>query len=162
MMKRPIYKSATPFGALALVLLAFGFYYLVGGEEAHEIVNAVMCATSFGVSIAYAGDICRSIAKHPWEWEAEDAMMVGVFTLGISLFVVFVGLWGYRLTDDMWYRTNSIFFVGRFFAVLGFSMIMTAAHSVNGGLPREAFTRVGMILAAAVCFALLMISLGYS
>jgi hypothetical protein len=162
MMKRPIYKSTTPLGALALGLFGYVFYYLAGGDEAHEIVNAIMCATSFGVSVAYLGDICRSLAKHPWEWEAEDAMMVGVFTLGLSLCVVFAGLWMYRLTDDIWYRTNVSFFIGRFFAVCGFAMVMTATRSVNGKLPKEAFARVGLVLAGAVCFALVMISLGYS
>ncbi len=162
MMKRPIYRSATPLLLFGLGLFAYVFYYLIGGEESHEIVNAIMCATSFGVAVAYLGDICRTLAKHPWEWEAEDAMMAGVFTLGVSLCVVFAGLWMFRLTSDEWYRTNVGFFVGRFFAVVGFSMVMTATRSVNGKLPKEAFARVGLVLAGAVCFALVMISLGYS
>lgn len=163
MVSRSCFKSATLPLMVAIGLLACGFYYLIGGEQAHEIVNAIVCATSLGVAVSFTSDLCRALAKHPWEWQSDDAMMVGIFTLGVSLCVVFVGLWGYRLSDnDIWWKTNPIFFTARVFAVLGFALMMTAARSVKGDLPREAYLKVGWIIAGAIAFALLMISLGYS
>ena len=157
------FKSVTLPCFVLVAALAVGFYYAVGGEQAHEIVNAIACATSFGVAASFTSDICHSLAKQPWEWQSEDAMIVGIFTLGLSLCVVFIGLWGYRLSDnDIWWKTNPIFFTARVFAVLGFALMMTAAHSVKGGLPREAFVRVGWVIAGSTCFALLMITLGYT
>ena len=156
-------KSATLPSIVLVGALAVGFYYLIGGEQAHEIVNAIMCAVAFGVSVSFTSDLCRAFEKHPWEWQADDAMMMGIFLLGMSLFVVFIGLWGYRLSDnDLWWKTNPIFFTARVFAVIGFSLMMTAAHSVKGGLPRKAFIKLGWIVAGAIAFALLMISAGYS
>lgn len=160
---RPIYKSTTPWIGLCITLTSLGFYHLLGGEQAHEVINAIMCAVSFGVAIGFAATVCKSVRRHPWEYEAEDAMILGVFTLGLSLCVVFVGLWGYRLSDnDVWWKTNPIFFTGRVFAGVGFTLMMTAVHSVNGQLPRGAYIKVGWIVGAAIMFALIMISLGYS
>lgn len=160
---RPCYKSATLPLLVVIAFLAVGFYYAIGGEQAHEIVNAIACATTAGLAASFTSDICKALSKHPWEWQSDDAMMAGIFLLGVSLFVVFIGLWGYRLSnDDLWWKTNPIFFTARVFAVIGFSLMMTAAHSVKGGLPREAFVRVGWVIAGAIAFALLMISAGYS
>lgn len=163
MTDRPMYGSTSPWIGVFILSVSLAFYYLIGGEQAHEIINAIMCAVSFGVSVGFSSDICKSLRKHPWEYEADDAMILGVFTLGASLCVVFIGLWGYRLSDnDLWWKTNPIFFTARVFAGVGFTLMMTAVHSVNGQLPRGAYLRVGWLVGAAVMFALVMISLGYS
>jgi 4-hydroxybenzoate polyprenyltransferase len=126
-------------------------------------MNAIFCAVSFGVAVGFAATVCRSIKKHPWEYEAEDAMILGVFTLACGLCVVFIGLWGYRLSEnDEWWKTNYIFFTGRVFAAAGFTLMMTAVHAVNGQLPRGAYIRVGWLVGGAIMFALIMISLGFS
>lgn len=160
---RPIYKSTTPWIGLLILAASLTFYYVIGGDQSHEIVNAVFCAVAFGVAVGFSATVCKTVLKHPWEFEAEDAMILGVFTLAVSLCIVFVGLWGFRLSeDDVWWKTNPIFFTARVFAGVGFTLMMTAVHSVNGKLPRGAYLRVGWLIGGAVMFALLMISLGYS
>src|SRR5215207_8915916 len=112
MAERPIYKSTTPWFGGLVILLSTGFYYALGGEEAHEIINAIMCAVSFGVAIGFSATVCKSASKHPWEYQADDAMILGVFILGLALCVVFIGLWGYRLNEGgdpktaLWWKTN--------------------------------------------------------
>ncbi len=160
---RPFYKSVTLWIATTLLVSSVGFYYLIGGDQAHEIINAVMCAVTFAVAIGFSATVCKTILKQPWEYAAEDAMILGVFTLSASLCVVFIGLWGYRLSEnDVWWKTNVIFFTARVFAGAGFVMMMTAVHAVNGELPRGAYIKTGWVVGGAILFALLMISLGYS
>jgi drug/metabolite transporter (DMT)-like permease len=158
-MVRPLYCSSTPYIILFVILFGVGFYYLVGGEYSHEIINAIMCATAIGLCFGYASNVLIALSKHPKEFMAEDTMILGVFILAISLAVVFAGLWAYRLLDDEWYRTNAVFFVGRLGAVCGFSLMMTAVHSVNGRLPREAYLRVGKVISIAVVIALIVITI---
>ncbi len=159
---RPIYSSWSPYIFVLLLLVAAGLYYVLGGEQAHEVINGIACAVSLGMAIGFSANVCRSIKRHPWEWEAEDAMILGVFSLGVSLCVIFVGLWGYRLTDDQWWRTNIIFYLARVGMITGLTVMMTAVHSVNGKLPRAAYVRTGWIVGGAAMFSLLMISLGFS
>jgi hypothetical protein len=158
---RPIYRSSTPYIILLAIVLGVGFYHLVGGENAHEVINAIMCATAIGLCIGYASNVGIALSKHPKEFMAEDTMILGVFILSVSLALVFAGLWAYRLTDDEWYRTNTIFFIGRLGAVIGFSLMMTSVHAVNGRLPREAYLKVGKIITIAVVVALIVIGLEY-
>lgn len=161
-MDRPLYKSWTPPLLLAIGLVATAFYYLIGGEEAHEIVNAIMCAVSLGVCIGFTANVLKVLARHPWEWQAEDSMILGIWISSFCLGLTFLGLWLFRFSDDGYWRTNVVFFVSRVGIIVGFTMMMTAAHSVQGKLPREAYLKAGKIITAAMAFALVMISLGYS
>ncbi len=160
--QRPFYCSSAPYIFVAILLTAAAVYYALGGDQAHEVVNAVACAVSLGMAVGFSANVCRSIRKHPWEWDAEDAMILGVFGVGLSLCVIFVGLWGYRLTDDQWWRTNVIFYLARVGLVTCLTVMMTAVHSVNGKLPRAAYVRTGWIVGGAVMFALVMISAGFA
>lgn len=125
-----------------------------------EILNALIVALAAGVAIGFAR-AARDVSKvPPSQFQPGDVLIVGIFLCWTGIFIVFCSLWSYRITDDPWYLTNSIGALGRWLIVIGGCFHLAAAGAIDNRIPRRAYMRVGMAVAAALFIALIMISLG--
>lgn len=147
------------------IVLVSAILYLLGVlipplEVFFEVLNALIVALSAGVAVGFARAAYSVSKVPPNEFQPGDVLVVGIFLVWSGILITFCYQWAYRLTDDPWYLTNSMGALGRWLIVIGGCFHLAASGAIDNRIPRRAYMRVGMAVAAALFVALIMISLG--
>jgi hypothetical protein len=157
---RPLYRSFTVYGLILVTLIAVSVYYLFGSQIAFEIVNGIGSAVAVGVTISWSKIIIAKMRKHPWEFESDDSLVLGLGCLAISGLVILAFLWTYRITGDDWYRNNELAFLSRVGIAIGFSMLLATSGAIDGRMPPESYRKVGIYVALGLALSAMLIGFG--
>lgn len=155
------FKCLAPWILAVWIVVFIPLFYWMGPDHSFELTNALGMSLFAGTAIGYFVSTMRKLCRPLHAWDSADALTIGVFLGSVGVSLLFVGLWLFRVTDEIYWRDHILFGEARWILVGTALIMMASSQSIDGKIPPKAYMKVGVVSAIAIAIVSIAFTIGY-